>query len=222
VSRRLLEAKIKKQRLIIVCGVPGSGKSTFAFRAADRWGAVRFASETFAEELGAAARTASGDLSKQAIAHAYAAMGAAATDAIAKHSLTVVVGSFRSEELRRRFRDIAKNVDANVTTLRIVCSAETAAERIRARLAFGERGPTQETISQIAAELDQASDIEITLTNDLSVECFYQKVDAVMHILDWGSKNEASTADMTRRLEQLGADGIAFADKFLDANRESF
>jgi predicted kinase len=206
-----------RPHLIIVCGVPGSGKSTFAIRAADRWGAVRFASEAFAEELGAAARTASGDLSKQAIAHAYAAMGTAATNALATNKLVVAVGSFRSEELRRRFRDIAKNVDANVTTLRIVCSAETAAERIRARLAFGERGPTQETVFQIGVELDQASDVEIMLTNDSSLECFEQKVDAVMHILDWGFETEASTVDMIRRLQQLRMDGIAFADKFLDA-----
>jgi predicted kinase len=208
---------VGRRHLIIVCGVPGSGKSTFALRAADRWGAVKFASETFAEELGAAGRTTSGDLSKAAIVHAYTAMGTAATDALAKNKLVVAVGSFRSEELRTRFRDIAKNVGANVTTLRIVCSAETAAERIRARLAFGERGPTQETIFQIGAELDQASDIEIMLTNNLSLECFHQKADAVMHILDWGSETEASTTDMIRRLGQLGMDGIGFADKFLDA-----
>jgi predicted kinase len=212
---------MKKPRLIVVCGVPGSGKSTFALRAADRWGAVRFASETFAEELGAAARTASGDLSKQAIAHAYAAMGTAAAEALAKHSLTVVVGSFRSEELRRRFRDIAKNANANVTTLRIVCSTETAAERIRARLAFGEQGPTQEAIFQIAGELDQASDIEIMLTNDLSLDHFYERADAVMHVVDWASENEASTAEMMRRLEQLGIDGVAFADNFPDVQSHS-
>ena len=211
-----------RPHLIIVCGVPGSGKSTFAVRAADRWGAVRFASETFAEQLGDAARTASGDLSKQAIAHAYTAMGAAAKDALANNRLTVVVGSFRSEEQRGRFREIAKNAGAHATILRVVCSAGMAAERIRARLAFGERGPTQETISQIGAELDQASDIEIMLTNNLSLQCFYQKVDAVMHIFDWASENEASSADMIRRLEQLGMDGIAFADKFLDGKSQSF
>jgi predicted kinase len=206
-----------RPHLTIVCGVPGSGKSTFALRAADRWGAISFASETFAEELGAAARTASGDLSKQAIAHAYTSMGAAATGALATNKLVVAVGSFRSEELRSRFRSIAKNAGAEVTAVRIVCSAETAAERIRARFAFGERGPNQETISQIAAELDQASDIDIMLTNKLSLECFYQKIDAVMPILVSGSENEAPGVDMARRLEQLGMDGIAVADKFLDA-----
>jgi predicted kinase len=217
----LLKVEMGRPCLIIVCGIPGAGKSTFALRAADRWEAVRFASETFAEELGTAARTASGDLSKEAIVHAYAAMGAAVTSSLATNRLVIAVGSFRSEELRSRFRAIAKNAGANVTTLRVVCTAETAAERIRARLVFGERGPTQETLFQISAELDQASDIEIVLTNNLSLECFYQKVDAVMHILDWGSENEASTAEMMRRLEQLGMDGVGFADKFLGAKSQS-
>jgi predicted kinase len=197
-----------RQHLMIVCGVPGSGKSTFALRAADRWGAVSFASETFAKELGAAARTASGDLSKQA---------AAATDALSNNKLAVVVGSFRSEELRSRFRKIAKDGGANATTLRIVCSPETAAERIRARRAFGERGPTHETILQISAELDQANDIEIVLTNDSSLEYFDQKVDAVMRIFDWGSENEAYTKETIHRLEKLGMEGIAIAGKLLDA-----
>src|SRR5438105_122856 len=110
-----------RPRLIIVCGVPGSGKSTFALHVADRWGAVRFASETFAEELGASARTASGDLSKEAIVHAYAAMGAAVADALAANKVVVAVGSFRAEEQRRRFREIAASFGAAVTTLRIVC-----------------------------------------------------------------------------------------------------
>jgi hypothetical protein len=58
-------------RLLIVCGIPGAGKSTLAHRAVERWNAVSFASETFAEALEAAARTDSGDLSKEAIVHAY-------------------------------------------------------------------------------------------------------------------------------------------------------
>ena len=206
-----------RPRLIIVCGVPGSGKSTFAIRAADRWGAVRFASETFAEELGSDARTASGDLSRQAIAYAYAAMGAAVTNALMENKQTIAVGSFRSEELRERFRDIAKNVGANATILRIVCPADTAAERVRARLALGERGPSQEAISQIDAELDRANDIEIVLTNNLSLDNFYQKVDAVMRILNWSSENDASIADITRRLEQLGINGLAGAANFMEA-----
>jgi predicted kinase len=169
-----------RSRLIITTGVPGSGKSTFALRMVERWGAVSFASETFAEQLGPASRTASGDLSKGAILHAYLAMGDAVAHALTKTSLVVAVGSFRSEEQRRRFREIAKSLGASVTTLRTVCSIETAAKRIRSRLDFGERGPTETAIGQIDAELNRGRDIDRLLSNELSIEDFHRQIDAVI------------------------------------------
>ena len=180
------------RRLLIVCGVPGSGKSTFALRAAERWGAVRFASETFAEELGPAARTASGDLTKEAIAHAYSAMGAAVADALATNKLVIAVGSFRSEEQRSRFRAIAKSRGASVTTLRVVCPVETAAKRIRARLALGERGPDEKAIRQIEDGLNRAADIDLVLTNDSSMEDFHRRIDAVLEPLTLAASAKAS------------------------------
>jgi predicted kinase len=172
-----------RKRLLIVCGVPGAGKSTLALRAVDRWGAVSFASETFANELGAASRTSSGDLTKQAIIHAYAAMGAAVISALATRKLVVAVGSFRAEEQRKRFREIAKSADAEVTTVRIACSVETAAKRVLMRIAHGERGPTETAIQHIDADLNRASNIDIVLTNDTSLEHFYRRADAMMESL---------------------------------------
>jgi predicted kinase len=196
-----------RHRLVIVCGIPGSGKSTLALRAVERWGAVSFASETFAEELGAAARTASGDLSKEAIAHAYSAMAAAVTESLSRDRLVVAVGSFRSQEQRRRFRDIATSAGASVTTLRVVCPVDTAAKRVRARLASGERGPTADAMLQIDAELNPASDIEFVLTNDSSVEHFHRRVDAMIQALAWGFDRHASHAAIARRAEELASDG---------------
>jgi predicted kinase len=187
-----------RPRLIIVCGVPGSGKSTFALHVADRWGAVGFASETFAEELGAAARTASGDLSKEAIAHAYAAMGAAVADALATNKLVIAVGSFRSEEQRSRFRAIAESSGARVTTLRVVCPVETAAKRIRARLALGERGPDEKAIRQIEDGLNRADDIDLVLTNDSSMEDFHRQIDVMLQPLV-----ESSVVDGSDRMGRV-------------------
>jgi predicted kinase len=172
-----------KQHLIIVCGVPGSGKSTLARHVVDRWGAVSFASETFAAELGGAGRTSSGDLTKQAIVHAYAAMGAAVTASLAAGALVLAVGSFRTEDQRRRFRDIASSTGAGVTALRIVCPIETAANRVRARIALGEHGPTEKAIGQIDDVLSRASDIDVVLTNDTSIERFHRRADAMMEAL---------------------------------------
>jgi predicted kinase len=96
--------KMRGAHLIIVCGVPGAGKSTFALHAVKRWDAISFASETFAETLGAVARGPSGDLTAEAIAYAYSAMGAAVENALSRDRLIVAVGSFRSEAQRSRFR----------------------------------------------------------------------------------------------------------------------
>jgi predicted kinase len=174
---------MQKLHLIIVCGVPGAGKSTLARYAGDRRGAARFASEIFAEQLGAGARTVSGDLTKEAIAHAYSAMGAAVAGALTTNKLVIAVGSFRSEEQRSRFRAIAKSCGASVTTLRVVCPVETAAKRIRARLALGERGPDEKAIRQIAHGLNRASDIDLVLTNDSSMEDFHRQIDDLLEPL---------------------------------------
>jgi predicted kinase len=192
-----MEERVGRPRLIIVCGVPGSGKSTFALRVADRWGAVKFASETFAEQLGAAARTVSGDLSKEAIVHAYSVMGAAVRESLATNKLVVAVGSFRSEEQRRRFRDIATSSGASVVTLRIVCPIETAAKRVCSRLSSGERGPTADAMLQIDAELNRAKDIDAVLTNDSSIEHFHRQVDAVIQAVESGSDHHASMVSHT-------------------------
>jgi uncharacterized protein len=192
-----MEERVGRPRLIIVCGIPGSGKSTFAIRVADRWGAVKFASETFAEQLGAAARTASGDLSKEAIVYAYSVMGAAVKDSLATNKLVVAVGSFRSEEQRGRFRDIATSSGASVLTLRIVCPIETAAKRVRSRLSSGERGPTADAMLQIDAELNRAKDIDAVLTNDSSIEDFHRQVDAVIQVVESGSDHHVSMVSHT-------------------------
>jgi predicted kinase len=198
-------------RLLIVCGIPGAGKSTLAHRAVDRWDAVSFASETFAEALGAAARTISGDLSKEAIVHAYAAMAAGVADALSGYRLVIAVGSFRSEEQRRRFRDIATSTGASVTTLRVVCPIETAAQRVRSRLASGERGPTEDAMRQIDAELNRAREIDAILSNDSSVEHFHRQVDGLLQAVEWGAEHDASNASIMKRFQELVTDKSALA-----------
>ena len=170
-------------RLIIVCGVPGSGKSTLAHHVVDRWGAVSFASETFADRLGVAARTSSGDLTQEAITHAYSAMGAAVTAALRSSKLVLAIGSFRAVHQRTCFRNIASSIGASVTALRIACPVAIASKRVRLRIAEGERGPTARAIGQIDVELNRATDIDVTLTNDTSIEAFYRRIDALIESL---------------------------------------
>ena len=90
----LLKPENGRRRLIIVRGVLVQENPHLPFARSSDGGGHSFASATFrSDKLGAAARTASGDLSKQAIAHAYTAMGAAVADFLAKSKLVVAVGS---------------------------------------------------------------------------------------------------------------------------------
>lgn len=173
-----------EQRLMIVCGVPGAGKSTLALRAIDHWGAVGFASETFADQLGSAARTTSGDLSKEAVIHAYSAMRSAVTVSLATTKLVLAVGSFRSPAQRSLFRDLGAEAGACVTVIRVSCPIEIAASRVRSRKAHGERGPNEEAIRAIDVELNQANDIDFVLYNDASIDHFFQVVDALLLSFD--------------------------------------
>jgi hypothetical protein len=54
---------------------------------------------------------------------------------------------------------------------------------VRLRIAEGERGPTARAIRQIDAELNQATDIDATLTNNTSIEAFYRRIDALIESL---------------------------------------
>jgi hypothetical protein len=54
---------------------------------------------------------------------------------------------------------------------------------VRLRIAEGERGPTATAIRQIDVELNRATDIDATLTNDASIEAFYRRIDALIESL---------------------------------------
>jgi predicted kinase len=174
---------MENPHLLIVCGVPGAGKSTLALHMIGRWRAVSFASETFADALGAAGRTSSGDLTEQAIALASSAMADAVAASLATSKLVLAVGSFRTREQRMRFRSVAELAKANVTTLRIMCPSDKAAGRVRERIADGGHGPSERAIRRINAELDQASDIDMVINNTSSVAHFCQRADKIMGTL---------------------------------------
>jgi hypothetical protein len=60
------------------------------------------------------------------------------------------------------------------------CPVDTAAKRIRARLALGERGPDEKAIRQIEYGLNGADDIDLVLTNDSSMGDFHCRIDALL------------------------------------------
>jgi hypothetical protein len=84
---------------------------------------------------------------------------------------------------------------------------------VRSRFALGERGPTANTLLQIEGELSGATDIDLFLTNDSSIEHFYLQIDALIQALQWGSDHYASNATILRRFHELAADELSFAKR---------
>jgi predicted kinase len=107
-------------------------------------------------------------------------MAMAAKRALQASTLVLTIGSFRAQEHRRRFRDMATGIGAQVTIVRISCSAEIAADRVLARRAEGENGPNEAAIRHISAELDRADDVELIISNDGSIELLCKRADALM------------------------------------------
>lgn len=207
---------------MVVCGVPGAGKSTLARHLVDRWGAVSFASETFAQSLGAAGRTSSGDLTPQAIAHAYSAMAATVGAAIPTQKLVVAVGSFRAQDQRARFRAIAMNAGASITMLRIYCPTGIAAARVRSRIASGEHGPTENGIKRIDTELGHATDMDVVLTNDTSIEHLHRRADSMIEFLMRRSNADPpAAAALKERFEELAALEFALVRTLIEPKRFS-
>jgi predicted ABC-type ATPase len=107
-------------------------------------------------------------------------MGDAVAASLATNKLVLAVGSFRAPDQRRRFRDIAELAKVHATAMRISCPSDKAASRVRARIALGGHGPTERAIRRIDAELDEASDIDIVIANDATIDQFLQRADSVL------------------------------------------
>jgi predicted kinase len=130
--------------------------------------------------LGPHARNSAGDLSDKAIEYAYDTMEREVAKALTKFNLVLAVGSFRSERRRNRFRGVGEQRGAGVIILRVACSGSIAAQRVLARLAHGEEGPDRAAIDRIESELARATDIDIVLHNESSIDEFRQRTDELM------------------------------------------
>src|SRR5260221_12677220 len=135
-------------------------------------------------------------------------MEAAAVESINQSKLVLAVGSFRAEEKRTRFRELAVASGVSAITVRVTCPVAMAAERVRSRIALGERGPGEEAIRQIDAELNRASGIDAVLINDASIAGLHRQVDLLVQVLDWASDRDAPGSAVRQRLAALAAGAV--------------
>lgn len=115
-------------RLVVVCGPPGSGKTTVAGMVADRLDARRLRTDVVRKEL-----VADPTYDDAETERTYAAVVDRARDALPSGEDVVLDGTFRERRFRRAAREAAASVGADWTLVRVTCDEEVARRRIAAR-----------------------------------------------------------------------------------------
>jgi aminoglycoside phosphotransferase family enzyme/predicted kinase len=137
-ARRHLEAG--RVRLILVGGLPGSGKTTVAAGLAERLGAVLISSDPLRKELAglapaerAGAAYDEGLYRPEHTTATYAAMRHRAAELLARGESVVLDASWTDGAERREATALARGAAVEVTRLECRVPVEVAAERLRSR-----------------------------------------------------------------------------------------
>lgn len=149
-------------RLVLVGGLPGTGKTTLARGIAAALGAALVRTDEVRDAIaageGAPAATGyrEGIHSAETTDAVYRDVLGVAETALARGVPVVLDASWSDERQRHLARDLADRAGAELVELRCAVDAETAAERIRARLAAGTdvSRATPEVAALMAADAD--------------------------------------------------------------------
>lgn len=122
--------------LVVVFGLPGSGKSTMAVRLARHLEAVWISSDAIRVERGL-----SGDYSKESIAAVYREMMIRARRHLADGAKVVLDGSFSNRRFRRQARELAESCVVPLSLIHMVANERTSLRRVGRRRRLTEAGP---------------------------------------------------------------------------------
>ncbi len=135
-------------RLVIVCGLPGVGKSTVAERVAERLGAEHLRTDAVRKEIRSTPRY-DADESRRV----YAALVDMARERLEAGEDVVLDGTYGTAKHREWARSVAAELDAAFAVLRVECEEAVATERIATR--EGDvSDATPETFYEIRAGFD--------------------------------------------------------------------
>lgn len=118
----------ERKRLVVVCGLPGTGKTTVAGEFAARFEADRIRTDVvrkdcFPDPEYTAAETRA----------TYEETLNRAARALERDGVAVVDGTFRRESLRKQARAVAREEDAAFELIRVECAESVVRRRIEAR-----------------------------------------------------------------------------------------
>ncbi len=158
---------LDKPAVVLVIGVPGSGKTTVASEIADFLGFPLVTTEVVRVELLGIDRVDEDkDFSPEELEQTYKVMSLITDFLLAGRTGVVVDGVFRTEAQRQNIIDIADKHKAPILCFQVTCEEETLLERIKARKAAGTVSPAGEVAyRKIASEFEPVDDRFIRVDN---------------------------------------------------------
>jgi len=116
------------QRLVVLCGLPGVGKSTVAAMVADRLGATRFRTDAVRKEL--FAEPTYDDAETEQV---YAELHGRARRALEAGEAVVLDATFARSEHRLRSRELAASCAVPFSLVEVVCEESVVDRRLAER-----------------------------------------------------------------------------------------
>lgn len=111
--------------IILVCGLPGSGKTYFAEHLADELGAVHISSDRVRDDIDLRGQYDNHD--RQAV---YEEMQQRMTEQIQNNQTVIVDATFFSRNIRADFFDEARSTNAELFIIEIVASEKVIRQRV--------------------------------------------------------------------------------------------
>ncbi|HLF62530.1 MAG TPA: AAA family ATPase [Saprospiraceae bacterium] len=147
-------------RMTIVCGLPGTGKSTFALALAESIGAVHLNTDRVRHALGR-----QGQYSLALKSAIYDSLLLRAREALNAGKDVVLDGTFYKEKLRRTFILLAEELQVPVHWIEMVASEKTVRERVSKTRPYTEADYS--VYQKIKNEFDPLPPGRLTLDSDI-------------------------------------------------------
>jgi len=118
----------ERNRLFVVCGPPGTGKTTVAREVAERFGGELIRTDVVRKDL-----FSNPTYTDEEVRATYDAVFERARDVLESGGSVVLDGTFRHAELRERARGLSREFGAGFEIVRVECATEALKRRIEAR-----------------------------------------------------------------------------------------